>query len=495
MDIAAAIPNRIEAPARRAVSTAWLLATIDLLVIFACFGSARLSNWLFSGVSWQATWSQIHIHYSSTPFFIYLMLGIACVVAFRHLGHYARRRPFLHELGDILAVVATMAVIDAALVFVTKTNFSRVWWGASWTLVLVMVPLVRVLVKRRLMARGAWLKPTVIIGAGPNAVDAANALASEPMLGFDVIAFICPPPTGGPAPGSLEIGGRGLPVLQAVPAAELLPMQLGCPHIVVALEMDEMARCGAYIERLSLHYDDIDIVSPMRGLPLAGTHVTHFFGHDILSLRVRNTLARPWPPRLKRTFDILVAGLLVALLSPLLAVIAWQVARTGRPILYRHQRIGRGGRSFNCLKFRTMAPNADAVLARYLAEHPEARAEWERDQKLRDDPRVSPMVAWIRRTSLDELPQLINVLRGEMSLVGPRPIVQSELARYDADLVYYVQSTPGVTGLWQVSGRNDLDYRRRVHLDCWYVKNWSLWCDLVILMKTPRAVLRGEGAY
>ena len=438
MDLAAATPYRIAARGPRAVSTAWLLAMGDLVVLFACFGSARVANWLFSGVSWQATWFHIHIQYSGTPFVIYLILGIACVVAFRHLGHYARRRPFWQELGDILAVVATMAVIDAALVFLTKTNFSRVWWGASWTLVLVMVPLVRVLAKRMLMARGAWLRPTVVIGAGPNAVDAAKALASEPMLGFDVVAFICPPLTGERAPGYLEIDGRRRPVLRAAPSAELLPLQFGCPHIVVALEMEEMAQCGAYVERLSFHYDDIDIVSPMRGLPLAGTRVTHFFGHDILSLRVRNTLARPWPPRLKRAFDILVAGLLLALLSPLLAIIAWQVSRTGWPIVYRHERIGRGGRRFNCLKFRTMARNADAVLARHLSEHPEARAEWERNQKLRDDPRVSPMVAWIRRTSLDELPQLINVVRGEMSLVGPRPVVQSELPRYDANLVYYV---------------------------------------------------------
>jgi lipopolysaccharide/colanic/teichoic acid biosynthesis glycosyltransferase len=135
------------------------------------------------------------------------------------------------------------------------------------------------------------------------------------------------------------------------------------------------------------------------------------------------------------------------------------------------------------------------VLAAHLAARPEALLQWERDHKLKDDPRITRIGAWLRRTSLDELPQLINVLRGEMSLVGPRPVVAAELARYGDNIVYYVESTPGLTGLWQVSGRNDLDYRRRVHLDCWYVKNWSLWCDLIILLKTPRAVLHGNGAY
>jgi undecaprenyl-phosphate galactose phosphotransferase len=165
------------------------------------------------------------------------------------------------------------------------------------------------------------------------------------------------------------------------------------------------------------------------------------------------------------------------------------------PVFYRHERIGKGGRRFECLKFRTMVPDAGRVLDDYLAAHPEAEAAWRRDHKLRHDPRITRIGAWLRRTSLDELPQLINVMRGEMSLVGPRPVVAEELARYGDNIVYYVESTPGLTGLWQVSGRNDLDYRRRVHLDCWYVKNWSLWCDLVILFKTPRAVLRGNGAY
>jgi undecaprenyl-phosphate galactose phosphotransferase len=233
----------------------------------------------------------------------------------------------------------------------------------------------------------------------------------------------------------------------------------------------------------------------MRGLPLAGTRVTHFFSHDVLSLRLYNNLARPWPRRAKRAFDLVVGGLLFVLVAPLFGLLCWQVARTGRPVFYRHERIGRGGRPFGCLKFRTMVPDAAAVLAAHLAARPAARAEWQQDRKLKDDPRITRIGAWLRRTSLDELPQLLNVLRGEMSLVGPRPVVAEELARYGDNIVYYVESTPGLTGLWQVSGRNDLDYRRRVHLDCWYVKNWSLWCDLVILIKTPRAVLRGNGAY
>ena len=492
LDITAASRIQLEERDRHAVSIGWLLATVDFVVILGSFGIAL---WLVGGLSWEAAWSKIHVHYSDTPIAIYLALGIACLLAFRYFGHYARRRPFWEELGDIIAIVSMMAAAHAALIFMTKADFSRLWWGMCWTLVLLMVPLARFMLKRLLMARGLWWRPTVVIGAGPNAIDTARALAGEPLLGFDVVAFVCPPMCNEQAPAHLEINGRRLPVLLAVPYPKLLPTHLGQPHVVVALELEEMGRCGEYLERLSLRYGDIDIISPIRGLRLTGTRVTHFFSHDILSLRVPSTLARPWPPRLKRGFDIVVGGPLLALASPLLAIIAWQIWRTGRPVFYRHKRVGRGGRSFHCLKFRTMVPDADAVLAHHVAENPEAGAEWTRDQKLRHDPRITPLGAWLRRTSLDELPQLINVLRGEMSLVGPRPVVPSELALYDENLVYYMESTPGLTGLWQVSGRNDLDYRPRIHLDCWYIRNWSLWGDLIILMKTPRAVLRGKGAY
>ena len=494
MDVLAATERQLEMRSRQALREGWLLAACDLIVIFACFIAGRTMNYWFSGIPWHATWYDWPVHFGEIRPLIFLTLGFACMISFWRLGHYARRRPFWQEIGDVLGVVVTLAIVDAALVFLTKSNFSRLWWATSWTLVALLVPLARLAAKHVLMHRGVWRRPTVVVGVGPNAFDAAAALDSEPLLGFEVVALIQPP--GAPAaPAYLEVGGKRLPVLRAAPYPDLLPAQLGRPHVVVALEMDEMAAYGGYVERLSLHYGDVDIVSPMRGLPLAGTHVTHFFSHDVLSLRLYNNLARPWPRRLKRAFDLLAGSLLFLFLAPLFLLISAQVARTGRPVFYRHERIGKGGKPFVCFKFRTMVPAAERVLADHLAAHPEAGREWQQDHKLRDDPRITPIGAWLRRTSLDELPQLINVIRGEMSLVGPRPVIEQELVRYGDNVVYYVESTPGLTGLWQISGRNDLDYRRRVHLDCWYVKNWSLWYDLVILLKTPRAVLRGSGAY
>ena len=184
----------------------------------------------------------------------------------------------------------------------------------------------------------------------------------------------------------------------------------------------------------------------------------------MLLLRVRNNLSRRASRFIKRTFDLVAASLLLLALAPLLLSVAWLVSRDGGPATFGHTRIGRHGKPFRCLKFRSMVIDAQARLADLLARDPDARAEWERDFKLKNDPRVTALGAFIRKTSLDELPQLINVLRGDMSLVGPRPVVADEVERYGDDKVFYLMARPGITGLWQISGRNDIDYDSRVAL-------------------------------
>lgn len=197
----------------------------------------------------------------------------------------------------------------------------------------------------------------------------------------------------------------------------------------------------------------------------------------------------------KRVLDVVGAIILGLVFAPLIVVIVFLLRRGGGAVIYRHRRVGRGGQMFSCLKFRTMVPNADQVLRELLEDNPELQAEWVRDHKLRHDPRVTGIGRFLRRTSLDELPQLLNVLRGEMSLVGPRPVVREELLRYGRSVGTYLAAKPGITGLWQVTGRNDTDYRRRVVLDTYYVRNQTLLLDLYILLKTTAVVLGGNGAY
>lgn len=197
----------------------------------------------------------------------------------------------------------------------------------------------------------------------------------------------------------------------------------------------------------------------------------------------------------KRAFDIVGASALLIVLIPIFLVIGCFVLSDGGPAFFGHRRVGKGGRSFRCLKFRSMVPKADVVLAELLATNAEARAEWNCDFKLKNDVRITPVGRLLRKTSLDELPQLWNVLRGDMSLVGPRPIITEELERYGADAHYYLAVRPGVTGLWQVSGRNDVDYATRVALDVTYVKERSTLLDISILLRTFKVVLDGGGAY
>lgn len=203
-----------------------------------------------------------------------------------------------------------------------------------------------------------------------------------------------------------------------------------------------------------------------------------------------------WTSRLiKRLFDVAFSILFLILLSPLMLLIALAIRWEGGPVIFSQQRVGQGGKMFPCFKFRTMMPDAEEHLKKLLATFPALRKQWDQDRKLRYDPRITRLGSFLRRTSLDELPQLINVLRGEMSLVGPRPVVLEELQRYGRRKSYYLMAKPGITGLWQVSGRSDLNYTRRVILDSWYVRHWSFVFDCSILYRTAGVVLARQGAY
>jgi undecaprenyl-phosphate galactose phosphotransferase len=198
----------------------------------------------------------------------------------------------------------------------------------------------------------------------------------------------------------------------------------------------------------------------------------------------------------KRVFDILFAAFALVVLSPVLLLCAAAIwAEAPGPVLFRQRRLGKGGHPFWILKFRTMIPDAESVLNRVLDSDPKAREEWARDYKLRNDPRITRLGRFLRRSSLDELPQFWNVLAGDMSIVGPRPIVKAEISRYNRAYSVYCAGRPGITGLWQVSGRNDSGYEERVALDCKYLTSWSPGLDLSILFKTIRAVIYGPGAY
>jgi Undecaprenyl-phosphate galactose phosphotransferase WbaP len=215
-----------------------------------------------------------------------------------------------------------------------------------------------------------------------------------------------------------------------------------------------------------------------------------------LAVEIKHNLLNPWAQRLKRALDLSGAVVGGFFICPLLLTIAVVIKLdTPGPVLFGHRRLGASDEHFLCWKFRTMHVDAERMLNECLQRYPNLQAEWEQNHKLRDDPRVTSIGRFLRKTSLDELPQLWNVLRGEMSLAGPRPIVDEEVSKYDKDYELYRRIRPGMSGFWQVGGRSEIDYKIRVAMDAYYVRNWSVWLDIIILARTVKIVLFGHGAY
>lgn len=262
-------------------------------------------------------------------------------------------------------------------------------------------------------------------------------------------------------------------------------------QFIVAVETEQSEVRNYWLRHLMINgYRYVSVIPTLRGMPLDSIDMSFIFSHEVMIFRVQHNLAK-WSSRLlKRSFDIISSIGIILILSPLLLFIFTKVKKDGGPAIYGHERVGKNGKLFKCLKFRSMVVNSAEVLKDVLERDPTAKAEWDASFKLKNDPRITKIGEFLRRTSLDELPQLFNVLKGEMSLVGPRPIIAAELERYNDEVDYYLLSKPGMTGLWQVSGRSDVDYDTRVYLDTWYVKNWSMWNDVAILFKTVTVVLK-----
>jgi Undecaprenyl-phosphate galactose phosphotransferase WbaP len=413
---------------------------------------------------------------------------IGLVVLLTRFQHYSDRRPFWDELSDFIKLLGVLSLLDMTLIAINRWEASRLWWVLAWPTTLCLLVLMRSFTRGVLKKMDIWVRPTIIIGIGANASDAALALQSQPELGLKVFGFV----DAGAAPTDQ--------VLDTMPRFfdDQIPKVARLPGIqwVIALEHAQADQREYWLRVLAQWgATEISVIPAMRGVPLHGTDMSHFFSHEVAMLRMRNNLRR-WPARLmKRIFDTLIALALMVLLSPLMAMIGLLIRRDGGPALFAHPRVGKRGKVFHCYKFRTMVVDAEQRLEQLLQQKPELRHQWENERKLRHDPRVNRIGRFLRASSLDELPQLINVIRGEMSLVGPRPVVRAELRRFGADVGYYLLVRPGMTGLWQISGRSQLDYDKRVYLDVWYVKNWSLWYDLIILFKTVRVVIVRHGAY
>lgn len=421
---------------------------------------------------------------------LHLLLAFCCVAWYSmRLRHYFYRKTFWFELKEILRTLVIFAIIEIAVMAFTTWSFSRYLWVLTWVFVLFLVPVSRMITKRVLDAFNLWRRDTWIIGSGINAHEAYKAINSERNLGLIIVGFIH-------SEGGTPVGEQfdGVPVLEN--NLNWLSTKDKKTQFIVAVESHQSEIRNTWLRNFMIKgYRYVSVIPTLRGMPLDSTDMSFIFSHEVMIFRVQQNLAK-WSSRvIKRLFDIFGSLAIIALLSPALIYISRKVKKDGGPAIYGHERIGKDGRPFKCLKFRSMVINSKEVLAELLEKDPAAKEEWDATFKLKNDPRITKIGGFLRRTSLDELPQLFNVLKGEMSLVGPRPIITAELERYNDEVDYYLLSKPGMTGLWQVSGRSDVDYETRVYLDAWYVKNWSMWNDIAILFKTIGVVLKKDGAY
>ncbi|ELS4496167.1 undecaprenyl-phosphate galactose phosphotransferase WbaP [Klebsiella michiganensis] len=422
--------------------------------------------------------------------FLHWILSFFCIGWYSmRLRHYFYRKTFWFELKEILRTLVIFATIEIAVLAFTTWSFPRIAWILTWVLVLVLVPTLRMVAKLILDKLNLWQRDTWVIGCGANAQEAYLAINSERNLGLNIVGFV--------ASDGLSTSGKkinGLPVIAESP--KWLKGINKKTQFIVAVESDQSDIRNNWLRNFMIQgYRYVSVIPTLRGMPLDSTDMSFIFSHEVMIFRVQQNLAK-WSSRfLKRSFDVIGSLAIITVLSPLLIYISQKVKKDGGPAIYGHERIGKGGKPFKCLKFRSMVINSKEVLDDLLEKDMDAKREWDSTFKLKNDPRVTKIGSFLRRTSLDELPQLFNVLKGEMSLVGPRPIITAELARYNEEVDYYLLSKPGMTGLWQVSGRSDVDYETRVYLDAWYVKNWSMWNDIAILFKTVGVVLKKDGAY
>ncbi|HCL6410722.1 TPA: undecaprenyl-phosphate galactose phosphotransferase WbaP, partial [Klebsiella pneumoniae] len=419
---------------------------------------------------------------------LHWLLAVCCVGWYSiRLRHYFYRKTFWFELKEILRTLVIFAIIEIAVIAFTTWSFSRALWVITWIFILLLVPFSRILTKYLLNKLGYWQRDTWIIGSGNNAIEAYKAIISEQNLGLKIIGFIA-------SEGGVRAGEtiNGIKVISN--DIDWLRGEDKKTQFIVAVESHQSEMRNSWLRNFMIQgFRYVSVIPTLRGMPLDSTDMSFIFSHEVMIFRVQQNLAKLSSRTLKRLFDIIASIAIIILLSPVLLYISRQVKKDGGPAIYGHERIGKDGKPFKCLKFRSMVTNSKDVLNELLQNDPEAKREWDTTFKLKNDPRITKIGAVLRRTSLDELPQLFNVLKGEMSLVGPRPIITAELERYNEEVDYYLLSKPGMTGLWQVSGRSDVDYETRVYLDAWYVKNWSMWNDIAILFKTVGVVLKKDG--
>jgi Undecaprenyl-phosphate galactose phosphotransferase WbaP len=417
---------------------------------------------------------------------------IICLIFYSLVGLYpAFGLSGIEELHKLSTTTSLVVLALAAMTFWIRnaTDYSRLTLSLTWIFSLLLLPLSRELMRVFGIRFEIWGENVAIIGHGKQGQWAVEFFLRNRLLGFNPLVIYDFNNTSIPEDNAIHIEKAkdlsGEERLNYIPGIETA--------IIIASDVPVN-----YINNLANNrqggYQRLILIPNLEQISSFG--VTSFDFGGVLGLEVRHNLQNKNQQTLKRIMDIGLTLLGSLFLSPILLIIMLLIKLSSKGVIfYKHTRVGRNGREFKAWKFRTMVVDADLKLNEYLENNPGLRLEWESNHKLKNDPRVFWFGKILRRFSLDELPQLINVFKGEMSLVGPRPIVPDEILHYGDRFDPYTWVKPGITGLWQISGRNDTTYKERVSLDEYYIRNWSIWLDFYVLSRTVGMVILGTGAY
>jgi undecaprenyl-phosphate galactose phosphotransferase len=466
------------------IVTAALLTTdylaIVLAMVTAAFVRKSVLAWMFPGLP--------AFHLDSG--YILSAIPLLYVALLAYEGMYVKRLPFWQSSQRLLKVAACASALLLGFLYFSgqAAQVSRTFVFISGILNFLYLAVFRHYARRLLALLGIWRRPLIIVGAGKTAELLAASFERDADKGYQIHGLIEDHPQERPL-------AKRYPYLGTFPQAEAAVAASGVKDVLVAAPGLGKEQLLALVQRIQPYATNVMVVPDLPGIPLNNLTIDTVLSDKIVVLGVRNNLKITYNRLLKRGFDLVssLAGLII--LAPVLLAIAAAIyLYSPGPVIFAHTRVGIDGRPFRCYKFRSMVTNAQQVLADYLAANSAARREWAENFKLRDDPRVTPIGRFLRKSSLDELPQLFNVLTGDMSLVGPRPIVKDEIAKYGDLIADYYRVRPGITGFWQVNGRSDVDYETRVGMDSWYVRNWSFWLDIILLSRTFKVVMSGKGA-
>jgi Undecaprenyl-phosphate galactose phosphotransferase WbaP len=405
---------------------------------------------------------------------------------------YTSNHPFWDETWHLVKSVTLASLMIFAIVSLGRMSdrVSRLVLVSMWFSSLLLFPVFRLWGKKVLYEIGVWKERVLVLGAGNAGRLVMEGLKREKHMGFDVIGFL--------DDDSYKKGKfiQGKKIFGRVKYFPKCVKELGINTIIVAMPSLPPERLAALTASIQNYIPNTMIIPDLRGIALLNTDLFHLFREEIFLMNIKNNLKSRTNRGLKMLFDIMVSVISIPFLLTAIGIIGLIIRlETPGPVIYSHERIGRKGRTFKCYKFRTMHRDAEEKLKEILDKDDEVRNEWESTWKIRGDPRITRVGRFLRKTSLDELPQIFNVLKGQMSLVGPRPYLPRERAEIEDNVKVICSARPGITGLWQVSGRSDTVYKYRVKLDAWYIMNWSLWLDIAIIFKTIRVVVKMEGAY